>query len=61
MEVKDTISKVYVFAIKERKVKIFSNNDCKFEYRDSIFKRSLKNRVIITKVEFRLLKSIKQN
>ena len=56
MEVKDTISKVYVFMIKERKVKIFSNNDCKFEYRDSIFKRSLKNRVIITKVEFRLLK-----
>jgi len=57
MEVKDTITKVHAFMIKEKKIKVFTNEDCKFEYRDSIFKGILKDRVIITKVEFRLLKN----
>ena len=57
MEVKDTITKVHVFMIKEQDVRLFSNKDCKFKYRDSIFKRSLKDSVIITKVVFRLLKT----
>ena len=34
----------------------FSNEDCNFGYRDSIFKETLKDKFIITKVEFKLSK-----
>lgn len=56
MEVKDTITKVYAFELEKKKTKIFSNKECKFEYRNSIFKAILKDKVIITKVEFKLFK-----
>lgn len=35
-------------------LKTFSNEDCKFGYRQSIFKNRLKNQYIITKVRFKL-------
>ena len=57
MEVKDTITKVHAFEIKEKKIHIFTNDECKFEYRNSIFKLTLKDKYIITKVEFKLLKT----
>tara|TARA_B100001250_G_scaffold69116_1_gene55430 strand:- start:6111 stop:7127 length:1017 start_codon:yes stop_codon:yes gene_type:complete len=57
MEVKDSITKVHAFEIKKKKTKVFTNKECKFEYRTSVFKESLKTKMIITQVEFKLLKT----
>ena len=57
IEVKDTITKVHAFEIEKRTTNIFSNKECKFEYRNSVFKVTLKDKIIITKVEFKLLKT----
>jgi len=56
-EVKDTITEVEVFDMKDNKIKIMRSADCKFGYRDSIFKNEAKGRYIITTVTFRLFKS----
>ncbi|SVE08900.1 uncharacterized protein METZ01_LOCUS461754, partial [marine metagenome] len=56
MEVKNTISKVTAVEIKSNTIKTFTNYKCKFEYRNSVFKGMLKNKFIITKVEFILNK-----
>lgn len=56
VEAKDLIYKVITVNIKSGKKKIFSNQECKFDYRNSIFKNILKNKYIITKVIFRLSK-----
>lgn len=56
LEVKDTIEKVSTIEIATQKVKNFSNTECEFEYRNSIFKRKLKDKFIITKVTFSLSK-----
>ena len=57
MEIKDTINKVYALNIKSQVIRVFSKSDCKFEYRNSIFKSKLKNKYIITKIEFQLSKT----
>jgi UDP-N-acetylmuramate dehydrogenase len=57
-EVKDTILEVEVFDMKENKIKTISNKDCKFGYRDSIFKNEAKGRYIITAVTYRLKKIV---
>lgn len=56
MEVKDTITKVHTFDIEKNTKKIFINSECKFGYRNSIFKSILKHKKIISKVEFKLSK-----
>jgi len=55
-EVKDTIIEIEVFDTSDNKIKILSNEDCKFGYRDSIFKNEAKGKYIITAVTFRLHK-----
>lgn len=53
-EVKDTIISVEVFDIKDHTITSLSNDDCKFGYRDSIFKNEAKGKYVITAVTYRL-------
>lgn len=57
-EVKDKILEVEVFDIEKGIISTLSNEDCKFTYRDSIFKNKAKGRYIITSVIYRLSKSL---
>lgn len=54
VEVKDVIESVEVIDIKTGDKLIFSNADCQFGYRNSIFKHEGKNKYIITSVVFKL-------
>ena len=56
IEVKDTITKVSVVEIETGKINTFTNEECKFGYRDSIFKNDQKDKFIIVTVSFRLSK-----
>jgi len=53
-EVKNTIEKVRAISLEDGSVKEFSNEECKFGYRDSVFKDELRGRYLITKVYFKL-------
>lgn len=56
-EVKDVIVNVKTIEISSGKLKEFSNEECEFEYRNSIFKRT--RDYVVTSVVFRLSKSFK--
>ena len=53
-EVKDTIDKVRAITLADGSVREFTNEECKFGYRDSIFKGELRGKYLITRVYFRL-------
>ncbi len=54
VEVKDVLEQVHFIDIATNKRKTLLNKDCLFEYRDSIFKKELKGKIIITSVVFKL-------
>ncbi len=54
VEVKDLIEEVEIFDAETLSSYTLLSEDCEFGYRDSIFKRELKGRVIITSVLFKL-------
>lgn len=54
VEIKDKIEKVRAISLEDGSVREFSNSECQFGYRDSIFKKDLKGKYLITKVYFRL-------
>ena len=56
VEVKDTITVVEGLEVASGKILTFSNKDCKFGYRNSIFKNTHKGKIIITSVGFKLTK-----
>ncbi len=55
-EVKDFITSVEVFDLNSNTFTSISNDDCKFGYRDSVFKNEAKRRYVITTVSFKLKK-----
>jgi len=57
VEAKDVIYKVYYYEIDTFIFKQRDAKSCNFGYRDSIFKNELKDKVIITKVLFKLSKT----
>ena len=60
-EAKDIISKVHYFDTTDRTHRTLLKAECRFAYRDSIFKQELRGRAIITSVEFTLSKEPKPN
>ncbi|MBE6200365.1 MAG: UDP-N-acetylmuramate dehydrogenase [Rikenellaceae bacterium] len=56
-EAKDVIERVHYYDAKERRHHTMGNAECRFAYRESIFKHELRGKAIITSVEFRLSKS----
>ncbi|HQK71717.1 MAG TPA: UDP-N-acetylmuramate dehydrogenase [Bacteroidales bacterium] len=57
VEVKDYIYAVRAVSLMDGSVRIFSNNECNFRYRDSIFKNELKGKYVITRVFYELQKN----
>lgn len=55
-EIKDTFVSCEAINIITQEIKTFTNADCKFGYRESIFKQELKDQYIITSVTFKLTK-----
>ncbi|MFA6392861.1 MAG: UDP-N-acetylmuramate dehydrogenase [Candidatus Paceibacterota bacterium] len=60
-EVKDTILEVEVYEMKTGKIFNISNQDCKFGYRDSIFKNEMRGKYVIVGVTYRLDKVASSN
>lgn len=61
VEVKDVITEVEAYNLKEGTIKSFSNQSCEFGYRSSIFKTSEKGNYFITAVTFKLNKQASVN
>lgn len=56
VEVKDIIKKVHTLRVSDASERVFSNEECCYSYRSSIFKGELKGQYIVTHVTFRLSK-----
>jgi UDP-N-acetylmuramate dehydrogenase len=61
VEVKDFITEVEVFDLRDYSIKTFTNSECKFGYRSSIFKTTEKGNYFITAVTYRLNKQAQIN
>lgn len=61
VELKDVFVKLQAIDLQTGTSKVFYKKDCNFAYRDSVFKRQLKGKVLIAKVVLRLSKHPKIN
>lgn len=55
-EIKDTLVSCEAITIETQEIKTFTNSECHFGYRESIFKNEAKDQYIITSVVFKLTK-----
>lgn len=55
-EIKDTFVSCEAMEISTQNLRTFTNAECRFGYRESVFKQELKNQYIITSVRFKLTK-----
>lgn len=56
VELKDTFVNCKALHIESKEIKTFALEDCKFGYRDSIFKQDAKGKYVITSVQLKLTK-----
>ncbi len=61
VEIKDFVENVTGIDLSSNELVNYTNKECKFRYRDSLFKKRLKNKLFITSVEFKLHKNSKFN
>lgn len=54
----DIVESLYTFDLKEKEFRKFSNKECEYEYRSSVFKKRYKNKFIITYAIFKLNKIV---
>ncbi len=57
VEIKDTFDSLEALNLATGQLQTFSNTDCQFGYRESIFKHTLKGQYVITSVTFQLTKN----
>ena len=53
-EAKDVILRVHTLDVETLEERVFSNEECKFGYRDSAFKHELKGRYVVTSVVYKV-------
>jgi UDP-N-acetylmuramate dehydrogenase len=56
----DVVDSLYAFDLETQKFREFTNEECEYEYRSSIFKTKYKNRFIITYTIFKLNKVVEE-
>lgn len=61
VEAKDVITAVHAVEIATGEERIFTREECRFGYRDSIFKSEAKGKYVVTSVSYRLLKKRPEN
>ncbi len=60
-EIKDTFEELFAVEIETGKLVKFTNAECKFGYRESVFKHEAKDKFIIVAVTFKLNKKVQLN
>lgn len=54
VEAKDVIERVNTLSVETLEERVFTNEECRFGYRDSIFKHELKGKYIVTSVVYKV-------